>query len=46
MQRGQSVRGFCLHTIELGDQVCQVQGLDQGKVAGVRGEEILLLVDG
>lgn len=34
-----------IHTIELGDQVCQVQGFDQGEVAaGVRGEEVLLLV--
>lgn len=31
-------------TIHLGDQVCQVHGADQGEVARLGGEEVLLLV--
>lgn len=31
-------------TVHLGDQVCQVHGPDQGEVARLGGEEVLLLV--
>ena len=37
-------RRQCVRTIEFGDEVCEVQGADEGEVAGFLGEQTDLLV--
>lgn len=34
------------HTVHEGDEIGQVHGADEGKVANIGGEQRLLLVDG